>query len=84
MFIKDEPVAQPWGGLAAVPTMLIVSPTGVMLVFYIFLCIGLFFFLAASLFALIGVMLIAPYFRPILVIIMLVIVPMSAGDGQMR
>ncbi|WP_031434654.1 hypothetical protein [Methylomarinum vadi] len=82
MIINGEPVAEPWVGLAAIPTMLLVLAFSVMLVFLLFVGVGLFFFVTALLFAVLGVMLVAPYFWPVLLIIFLVVALMSVGNGD--
>ena len=82
VIINGEPVPQPWAGLAAIPTMLLVLAISVMLGLLIFFGVGLFMFLGALFFAFFGVILIAPYFWPVLVIIFLVIALMSIGNGN--
>ncbi len=84
MIINGEPIAEPWAGLAAIPTMLLVFAFSVALVFLLFIGVSLFFFFAALLFAFLGVMLLAPYFWPVLLIIFLVIALMTVGNGDRR
>ncbi len=84
VIINGKPVAQPWAGLAALPTLLLVMAIGAALVILLFVGVGLFFFFTALVFALLGVMLVAPYFWPILLIILLAIVPMSVGNSGKR
>ena len=49
------------------------------LMFLAFLGVGMFMFMAALVFIMLGVFMVAPYFWPVLVIIFLVIVLMSIG-----
>ena len=84
VIVNGEPVAEPWAGLAAIPTMLLVLALSVVLVFLLFVGVGLFFFIGALLFSFLGIMLVAPYFWPILLIILLVIALMSVGSGDKR
>lgn len=84
MIINGEPVSEPWVRLAALPTMLLVLAFSVALVFLLFVGVGLFFFVAAMLFAVLGVMLVAPYLWPVLLIIFLVVALMSVGNGDRR
>ena len=84
VIINGEPVPQPWAGLAAIPTMLLVLAISLLLGLLIFFGVGLFIFLGALLFAFFGLILIAPYFWPVLVIIFLVIALMSIGNDSKR
>ena len=82
LIINGEPVAEPLARLAAIPTMLLVLFISVMLGLLIFFGVGLFIFLGALFFAFFGILLIAPYFWPMLLIIFLLIVLMSIGNGN--
>lgn len=84
LVINGEPVAEPWAGMAVLPTMLLVLIFSAVLVLLVFLGVGVFFFFIALLFVLAGLMLVAPYFWPILLIILLVIALMSVGDDSRR
>ncbi|MGR9114276.1 MAG: hypothetical protein ACU85E_00810 [Gammaproteobacteria bacterium] len=84
VIINGEPVPQPWAGLAAIPTMLLVLVISFMLGLLIFFGVGLFIFLGALFFAFFGLIFVAPYFWPVLVIIFLVIALMSIGNGNKR
>ena len=84
VIINGEPVPQPWAGLAAIPTMLLVLGFSLLLGLLIFFGVGLFIFLGALFFACFGLILIAPYFWPMLVIIFLVIALMSIGNDSKR
>lgn len=84
LIINGEPVPEPLAHLAAIPTLLLVLTISVLLSFLIFFGVGLFIFLGALCFAFFGIILVAPYFWPILVIIFLVITLMSIGSNNQR
>jgi len=80
--LNGEPVADPLVRFAAVPTfILIMIATGVLMVL-LFLGVGVFMFLFATFIALIGIFIMAPYFWPVLVIVLLVIVLMAVGNKR--
>lgn len=82
IMLNGEPVAEPLVRFAAVPTfILILIVTGVLTVL-LFLGVGVFVFLFAMLIALIGVFVMAPYFWPVLVIMLLMMALMAVGDGN--
>ncbi len=82
VMINGEPVAEPLVRFAAVPTfMLIMVVTGVLMVL-LFLGVGAFIFLFAMFVGLIGVFIMAPYFWPVLLIVLLMIVLITAGNGN--
>jgi len=82
VMLNDEPVAEPLVRFAAVPTFLLVMMiTGVLMVL-LFLGVGVFMFLCAMFVALIGVFIMAPYFWPVLVVVVLMIVLMTIGNGN--
>ncbi|WP_305909388.1 hypothetical protein Q9L42_005715 [Methylomarinum sp. Ch1-1] len=82
LIINGEPVPEPWAGLAAIPVMLLVLIFSAVLMLLVCFGVGVFFFFLALLFAFGGLMLVAPYFSPILFIIMLVVALMSIGNGD--
>ena len=84
LIINGEPVAEPLARLAAIPTMLLVLALSFFLGLLIFFGVGFFIFLSALFFSFLGLILIAPYFWPILVIIFLLIALMSIGNGNQR
>ena len=80
--LNGEPVAESVVRFAAIPTFLFVMiVTGVLMVI-LFLGVGLFVFFFAILFALAVVFIMAPYFWPILVIILFVIILMLIDNGN--
>jgi len=82
VMLNGEPVADPLVRFAAGPTfLLIMMITGVLTVL-LFLGVGVFMFLFAMFVALLGVFIMAPYFWPVLVIILLVIVLTAVGNGK--
>ncbi|MGZ5013272.1 MAG: hypothetical protein ACXV7E_04545 [Methylobacter sp.] len=82
VMINGEPVAEPLVRFAAGPTfLLIMMITGVLMVL-LFLGVGMFVFLFAMLLALMGVFIMAPYFWPVLVIVLLVITLMTVSNGK--
>lgn len=84
LIINGEPISQPWAGMAALPTMLLVMMFSAVLLVMMFFGVGLFIFLGAALFAFLGIMIVAPYFWPVLLIILLVISLMSIGNNDGR
>jgi len=82
VMLNGEPVAEPLVRFAAVPTfLLIMIVTGVLMVL-LFLGVGVFMFLFAMCIALVGVFIMAPYFWPVLVIILLMTTLMTVGNGN--
>ncbi|MGZ5011729.1 MAG: hypothetical protein ACXV74_12275 [Methylobacter sp.] len=82
VMINGEPVAEPLVRFAAGPTfLLIMMITGVLMVL-LFLGVGMFVFLFAMLLALMGIFIMAPYFWPVLVIVLLVITLMTVSNGK--
>ncbi|OQK17816.1 hypothetical protein AU255_08120 [Methyloprofundus sedimenti] len=82
LIINGEPVADPLIRFAAIPTLLIAMLFTGILMFLAFLGVGMFMFIAALAFIMLGVFMVAPYFWPVLVIIFLVIVLMSIGNTK--
>ncbi len=75
--LNGEPMAH----FVAIPSfLLIMTFTGVLMVL-LFLGIGVFMFLFAILVALLGIFIMAPYFWPVLVVVLLVIAMMSVSNG---
>ncbi len=84
LIINGEPVAQPLVPLAAMTTLLLVLGITAVLGLLLFFGVGLLIFWGALFFGLLGVVLMAPYFWPLLVIIFLVIGLMSIGSRNKR
>lgn len=84
LIINGEPVPEPWVSLAVIPTMLLVLMISVALCLLLFFGVGFFIFLGAVSFAFLGLMIVAPYFWPVLLIILLVVALMSTGNGDKR
>ena len=82
LIINGEPVADPLIRFAALPAVLIAMLfTGILMVLA-FLGVGMFVFMAALIFIMLGIFIVAPYFWPILIIIFLVIALMSFGNNE--
>ncbi|MGZ4953894.1 MAG: hypothetical protein ACXV8Q_02185 [Methylobacter sp.] len=82
VMLNGEPVSGQLVRFAAVPTfLLIMIITGVLMVL-LFLGVGIFMFFFAMFFALIGIFIMAPYFWPVLAIILLMIALMAVGNGN--
>lgn len=82
VMLNGEPVAEPLVRFAAVPTFILILIVTVVLTVLLFLGVGVFVFLFAMLIALIGVFVMAPYFWPVLVIMLLMMALMVVGDGS--
>lgn len=82
LIINGEPVAEPLARFAAIPTMLLAIAISVFLGLLLFFGAGLLLFLGALFFAFFGIILVAPYFWPMLVIILLVIALISIGGAK--
>lgn len=82
LMLNGEPVAEPLVRFAAVPTfLLIMIITGVLMVL-LFLGVGVFMFLCAMFAGLAGIFIMAPYFWPVLVVVVLMVVLMTVGNGK--
>ena len=82
VMINGEPVADPIVRFAAIPTLLaVLFFTGILTVLAFF-GVGLFIFLAALMFMMLGFFVVAPYSWPVLLIIILMIALMSFGDKK--
>ncbi len=79
LVINGEPVSNPLFEFAAIPALLIVILFTAILMFLAFLGVGMFMFMVACVFTMLGVFLVAPYLWPALVIIFLVVFVMSIG-----
>ncbi|MGZ5006768.1 MAG: hypothetical protein ACXWE9_00505 [Methylobacter sp.] len=82
VMLNGEPVADPLVRFAAVPTFLLIMITTGVLMVLLFLGVGVFMFLCALFVALIGVFIMAPYFWPVLVIILLMIAVVMTGNSK--
>ena len=82
VMINGEPVADPIVHLAAIPTLLAVLFFTVTLMVIAFFGAGLFIFLAALMFMMLGVFIVAPYSWPVLVIIVVMIALMSFDNNK--
>ena len=80
LIINGEPVADPLIRFAALPTLLIGLIFTIVLIILAFLGVGMFIFIGALCFVMLGVFVLVPYFWPIQVIIFLVMLVMSFGD----
>ena len=80
IMMNGEPVAHPLVRFAALPAFLVIMLITGVLVTLLFLGVGMFIFMAAAFFALLGIAVVAPFFWPVLLIIFLVIVLMSFNE----
>ncbi|NOT84210.1 MAG: hypothetical protein HOP02_05360 [Methylococcaceae bacterium] len=83
MTYNGEPIADPLVRFAAMPTFLLMMGLTAFLTLMLFFGIGIFFFMGCLLLALMASVVIAPYFWPMLVIIMLIIALMSFSHKQL-
>ena len=77
LVINGEPVADPLIRLAAFPTFLFTLLFAAVLIFVAFLGIGLFTLFLVFVLVMLGVVLVAPYFWPVLAMIFVLILSMS-------
>lgn len=82
LIINGEPVADPLIRFAALPTLLISLFFSVLLIVLIFIGVGMFVFIGAISFVMLGVFFLAPYFWPVLFIILFVMLVMSFGNNK--
>ncbi len=80
IMINGEPVAEPLVHFAAIPTFLLILIITGVLTMLLFLGVGVFMFLFAMFLALAGIFIMAPYFWPVLVIVLLMIALMAVGN----
>ncbi|MDP1666860.1 MAG: hypothetical protein Q8L79_17255 [Methylobacter sp.] len=82
VMLNGELVAEPLVRFAAGPTfLLIMIITGILMVL-LFLGVGVFMFMFAMFAALMGIFIMAPYFWPVLIIILLMITLMTVGNSN--
>jgi hypothetical protein len=82
LIINGEPVADPLTRFTAIPSLLIVMLFTSVLMVLAFIGVGVFMFIAAIAFSMLGVFIVAPYFWPVLVIIGFIIVFMSFDNDK--
>lgn len=80
--INGEPVAEPLVRFAVVPTFLLVMIIAGALMVLLFLGFGVFMFLLALVMAVTGIFILAPYFWPVLIIILIMITLMTVANGK--
>lgn len=80
--LNGETVAEPLVRFAAVPTFILIMIVTSVLMVLLFLGVGVLMFLFAMFVALIGIFIMAPYFWPVLVIVLLMIALMAVGNGN--
>ena len=80
--LNGEPVFEPLVRFAAVPTFLLIMLITGILTVLLFLGVGVFMFLLVLFLALAGIFIMAPYFWPVLVIILLMITLMTLGNDD--
>ena len=79
--LNGELVAEPLVRFAAVPTFMLIMIITAVLMVLLFLGGGAFVFLFAMFVALVGIFIMAPYFWPVLVIVLLMIALMTVGNN---
>ena len=82
LMINGAPVSDSLILFAAIPTILITLLFIGILILLVFLGVGVFIFMGVLAFFMLGLIVIAPYFWPVLVVIFLVILLMSLGNRQ--
>lgn len=82
IMLNGEPVADPLVRFAAVPTVISILILTAVMTVLLFLGVGVFMFLFAIFIAFIGIFIMAPYFWPVLVIMLLMIALMVVGNGS--
>jgi hypothetical protein len=82
IMMNGEPVADPLVRFAAIPTFLVVILITGVLMFLLFLGVGVFIFMAAIFMAFVGIAVAEPFFWPILLIIFLIITLMSFSHNH--
>lgn len=82
LIINGEPVAEPLFRLAAIPAFLLVILFIGILTVLAMLGVGMFMFMTALAFSLLAILLIAPYFWPVMVMFCLIILIMSASSSK--
>jgi hypothetical protein len=80
--LNGEPVMEPLARFAAGPTFLLVMIITVALMVLLFLGVGLFMFLLVLLMAVMGIFILAPYFWPVLIIVLFMITLITVGSRQ--
>jgi hypothetical protein len=80
LMVNGQPIPQPLAKLAAIPTFLALIVITALLIMLLFFGVGLLVFFAVFFIALAICFVLAPYFWPILAIILLVIALMSYGQ----
>lgn len=84
LLINGQPVAEPLFRLAAIPALLLVMALIGVLAVLAMLGVGMLIFMGAVGFALLGLLIIAPYFWPVLLLFCLLILVMSSGNGDSK
>lgn len=82
LLINGQPVAEPFFRLAALPAMLLVMLFVGILSVLAMLGVGMFIFIGALSFALLSLLIIAPYFWPVLLVFFTIVLIMSSGGGN--
>ncbi len=82
VMLNGEPLAEPLVRFAAFPTFLFVMLVTAVLMVILFLGVGVFMFMFAMLVAVVVIFIVAPYFWPVLVIVLVMTIVMSFSNGQ--
>jgi hypothetical protein len=82
LLINGQPVAEPLFRLAAIPALLLVMLfIGVLSVLAV-LGVGMFIFMGVLGFSLLSILIIAPYFWPVLLVFLVIVLIMSSGGSK--
>ena len=81
LLINGKPV-NPFFSIAALPAFMLILMMIAILSFLALMGVGMMMFALAVGFSLMGVLIIAPYFWPVLIIIMAIVLFMSAGNNK--
>ena len=82
LLINGQPVAEPLFRLAAIPALLLVMAFIGVLAALAMLGVGMMIFMGTVGFALLSLLIVAPYFWPVLLIFCLIILIMASGNGR--
>ncbi|MDD2738463.1 MAG: hypothetical protein PHR94_05985 [Methylomonas lenta] len=82
LLINGQPVAEPLFRLAAIPALLLVMLFIGILSVLAALGVGMFIFMGVLGFSLLSILIIAPYFWPVLLVFLVIVLIMSSGGSK--
>ncbi|OAI16350.1 hypothetical protein A1359_08390 [Methylomonas lenta] len=82
LLINGQPVAEPLFRLAAIPALLLVMLFIGVLSVLAMLGVGMFIFMGVLGFSLLSILIIAPYFWPVLLVFLVIVLIMSSGGSK--